>query len=76
MKESCSSHLESKLTTLSKDGLLLGKRALTATGGATGASNHGDSFKWTKSADQILALVKRYCQETEEHIYAANLRFT
>jgi hypothetical protein len=36
-----------------------------ATGGATGASDHGDPFKWSKSADQILALVKRFCQKTE-----------
>jgi hypothetical protein len=36
-----------------------------ATAGATGASDHGDSFKWSKSADQILAFVKRFCQKTE-----------
>ena len=60
-----SSHLESKLTTLSKDGLLLGWRALMATGGATGASDHGEPCKWSKSADQIPALVKRSYQKTE-----------
>ena len=59
------SHLESKLTTLSKDGLLLGRRALMTAGGATGASDHGEPFKWSKPADQILALVKRFCQKTE-----------
>ena len=59
------SHLESKLTTLSKDGLLLGWRALMATGGATGASDHGRPCKWSKSADQIPALVKRFYQKTE-----------
>ena len=36
-----------------------------ATGRATGASDHGEPFKWSKSADQILALVKRFCQKTE-----------
>ena len=36
-----------------------------ATGGAAGASDHGDFFKWSKSADQILAFVKRFCQKTE-----------
>jgi hypothetical protein len=59
------SHLESKLTRLSKDGLLLGRRALMATGGVTGASDHGEPFKWSKSADQIVALVKRFCQKTQ-----------
>ena len=60
------SHLESKLTALSKDGLLLGRRALMATGRATGASDQGEPFKWSKSADQILALVKRFCQKTQD----------
>jgi hypothetical protein len=36
-----------------------------ATGGVTGASGHGETFKWSKSADQILALVKRFCQKAE-----------
>jgi hypothetical protein len=36
-----------------------------ATGRATGASDHGEPFKWSKSADQILALVKRFCQKTQ-----------
>jgi hypothetical protein len=36
-----------------------------ATGRATGASDHGEPFKWSKSADKILALVKRFCQKTQ-----------
>ena len=36
-----------------------------ATGGATGASDHGEPFKWTNSVDQILAAVKRFCQKTQ-----------
>jgi hypothetical protein len=32
-------------------------------------------FKWTKSADQILASVKRFCQKTQ-NTYAVNFRFT
>jgi hypothetical protein len=36
-----------------------------ATGGADGVSDHGEPFKWSKSADQILALVKRFCQKTQ-----------
>jgi len=31
-------------------------------------------FRWTKSADEILASVRRFCQATER-TYAANLRF-
>src|SRR5215469_7764354 len=73
------SHPESKLTTLSKDGLLLGRRAPIATGGAIGASDHGEPFKLSKSADQILDLVKRFCRRAENTLcerqrthYAAN----
>jgi hypothetical protein len=36
-----------------------------ATGRSDGASDHGEPFKWSKSADQILASVKRFCQKTQ-----------
>jgi putative transposase len=36
-----------------------------ATADVPGASDHGEPFKWSKSADQILTLVKRFCQKTQ-----------
>jgi hypothetical protein len=69
------SHLESKLTTLSKDGLLLVRRALMATGGATGrpitASPSNGASPPIKYWPWSSASAKRH-----RTLYAANFRFT
>jgi hypothetical protein len=39
------------------------------------AQHKPEAFKWTKSADQILASVKRFCHKARR-LYVANFRFT
>jgi hypothetical protein len=57
--------IERTLRSTPKDATHWSIRSMAAATGFSHTNENPEPYRWTKSADEILASVKRFCQKTE-----------